>query len=84
MADMTERETTKNELYSAIDRLRAQNERLRTALTSLKRSHDTCEDSWYSCPKSPDGCADESQTGCTCGADHYNAIIDAALQESAP
>ena len=42
MADMMERETTKNELYSAIDRLRAQNERLREALTVFV---ETCDKS---------------------------------------
>lgn len=29
--------------------------------------HYYCEDSWYSCPLAEGGCADEKQTGCTCG-----------------
>ena len=32
--------------------------------------HYECDDSWYSCPKSDYGCADERQgTECNCGAD---------------
>jgi len=37
-----------------------------------KHGHYVCEDPWYSCPLSPDGCADDRQTGCTCGADKRN------------
>jgi len=29
--------------------------------------HYECEDSWYSCPKSPDGCSDDRQDICNCG-----------------
>jgi hypothetical protein len=62
--------------------LREQNERLREALTKLRRSHVYCEDTWYSCPKADEGCADDSQgEDCNCGADAANAIIAAALAE---
>ena len=40
--------------------------------------HDYCEDSWYSCPMAEEGCADDSKHGCTCGADKFNAELDAA------
>lgn len=45
-----------------------------------KVSHLNCEDPWYSCPLSSDGCADD-QAGneCTCGADHENALRAEAL-----
>ena len=32
-------------------------------------SHYYCEDSWYSCPLSEEGCADDSKSGCCCGAE---------------
>lgn len=49
-------------------------------LREAKREHRYCEDSWYSCPKDSDGCCDESQGDrCNCGADEWNARIDAAL-----
>lgn len=56
---------------------------LREALEGLKREHTNCEDCWYSCPKSVDGCCDGSQgDDCNCGADQHNAKIDAALSSS--
>jgi hypothetical protein len=34
-------------------------------------------DNWYSCPKAPDGCAnDAAGTECNCGADEHNAKVD--------
>ena len=30
--------------------------------------HRTCEDPWYSCPESEEGCANDFNSGCTCGA----------------
>ncbi len=42
-----------------------------------RRSHRECEDSWYSCPKSPGGCSNESEgKDCNCGADGCNARIE--------
>jgi hypothetical protein len=62
------------------DAARAREQKMRDVLASLRRGHDTCEDSWYSCPKSPDGCAnDGAGDDCNCGADAHNAIIDNAL-----
>ena len=38
------------------------------------------EDNWYSCPKAPDGCSDESQgTECNCGRDKKISKIVSAL-----
>ncbi|MCE5190745.1 MAG: hypothetical protein LLG08_03145 [Actinomycetia bacterium] len=54
--------------------------KMREALEKLRRSHDDVDgDCWYSCPKHPNYCGDQSRDMCTCGADNYNAIIDAAL-----
>jgi hypothetical protein len=41
------------------------------------RPHYSCdEDCWYSCPKSEDGCCDESQgSKCNCGADEHNQKV---------
>ena len=39
--------------------------------------HRQCEDSWYSCPKSEDGCANDGEGDeCNCGADDYNKQLD--------
>lgn len=63
-------------LLAAMD----ENERLRNALEGARRKHTDCEDSWYSCPKSPDGCSNDGVGHeCNCGADRVNAMIDAAL-----
>lgn len=43
------------------------------------RPHYSCEeDSWYNCPKHPDGCADDRQPVgvCNCYADKHNAEVD--------
>lgn len=48
-------------------------------VTELKalaiRRHKVCPDEWYSCPMSPDGCADPEQSGCTCGASEHNQKV---------
>jgi len=47
-----------------------------------RRSHYYCVDSWYSCPKHPEGCANDSAgTECDCGADRINAEVDAILAQ---
>ena len=51
------------------------------ALKQLYQPHLSCEDIWYSCPKSEEGCADDRQDECNCGADYYNSIITKALNE---
>jgi hypothetical protein len=44
------------------------------------RSHYYCEDSWYSCPKTEDGCSDElAGTECNCGADEHNQKVKAVF-----
>lgn len=62
------------------EKAEAECERLREALESLRSRHYECEDRWYSCPESEDGCADDRQGDeCNCGANRRNEIIDAAL-----
>ena len=52
-----------------------------TELAKLaRRDHYRCEDHWYSCPKSPDGCANDSAGDeCNCGAGSHNDKIDELL-----
>ena len=67
--------------FEEIQSLRAEVARLTAELKSLRRTeHDTCEDCWYSCPKSDEYCGDGDRNRCNCGADRINAIIDAALK----
>ena len=41
------------------------------------------DDNWYSCPKAPDGCANDSAgTDCNCGADEHNAKVEEVLKTS--
>lgn len=46
-------------------------------LTQLSmRSHHYCEDTWYSCPKAPEGCANDAEGDeCNCGADEHNSKV---------
>ena len=47
-----------------------------------RREHYTCEDSWYSCPQSEDGSAnDNAGAKCDCGAAEHNAKVDAIAAE---
>lgn len=40
------------------------------------------EDNWYSCPKAPDGCADDTvDPDCNCGADEHNTKVDEILKQ---
>ncbi len=49
-----------------------------TWLEANKQSHNYCEDTWYSCPKHEEGCANDGWgKDCNCGADDHNAEIDA-------
>lgn len=49
----------------------------------LLQWHDACEDSWYSCPQSMDGCADDSAgEECRCGLNERRAATAAALREA--
>ena len=50
------------------------------ALENNRQTHHYCEDTWYSCPKHEDGCANESEGDeCNCGADKANGEIDKAI-----
>lgn len=50
-------------------------------LQKLRLSHYCCDDEWYSCPKSPGGCADDqSEDECNCGADRHNKILDEIIE----
>ena len=50
------------------------------ALENNRRTHYYCEDTWYSCPKHEEGCANESEGDeCNCGADKANVEIDGAI-----
>lgn len=65
------------------DELKARIVELEKALREARRSHYSCEDCWYSCPLSEDGCCNESEgTECNCGASEHNAKIDTALMVS--
>jgi hypothetical protein len=54
---------------------------LREKMEKLRRSDYTCDDCWYSCPKSGDWdyCGEESRDICNCGADDHNATLDEIL-----
>lgn len=46
-----------------------------------RRDHYSCEDPWYSCPRSPDGYFnDAAGDDCNYGADALNAAIDEIMQ----
>ena len=50
-------------------------------LEELRVSHYNCGDSWYSCPKSSEGCVNEEvDDECNCGADKHNAVVDELIQ----
>jgi len=59
--------------------LMKRNRELEAALRESKRSHVICEDCWYSCPKSGECCNHNEGPECNCGADEWNAKIDALL-----
>lgn len=41
------------------------------------KTHYYCEDSWYSCPKHPEGSSDNEQPDkCSCGADNHNKKVN--------
>ena len=52
----------------------------RAVLECFKRSHYYCPDSWYTCPKHPDGCCnDDAGEECNCGVEQWNAQIEVLL-----
>ena len=49
-------------------------------LEENRESHRYCEDTWYSCPKNEEGCANDGEIDdCTCGADFQNGNLDAVI-----
>ena len=51
-----------------------------SALENNRQTHHYCEDTWYSCPKHEEGCANDAEGNeCNCGADRANEEIDAAI-----
>jgi hypothetical protein len=70
------------EVYDASD-VDARIAELEKALREAKRPHYSCEDPWYSCPKHPEGTANDFKGDeCDCGADEFNAKIDSVLMDS--
>jgi hypothetical protein len=66
-------------------RMKPTDQELIAFLVEAKRGHYYCEDCWYSCPKAAEGCCDESQgTDCNCGADEWNAKVDAMIARLEP
>ena len=64
-------------LTARVQELEGALKKIADKLPETKRSHYYCEDCWYSCPKSEDGCCNEAEGDeCNCGADKVNAIID--------
>lgn len=50
-------------------------------LESRRQGHYFCEDSWYTCPKHPEGsCNEHKPVVCDCGADKWNEEIDAFIK----
>lgn len=68
----------------AIDAALARIDELEAFIVGSKRSHFNCDDPWYSCPLSSEGCADDSKVGCDCGADRWNSKIDALMAKTDP
>lgn len=63
---------------SRIDTLEARLKEVGEELPKIKPSHYDCEgDTWFGCPKSENGCADESEGDkCNCGAEKAIEIYD--------
>lgn len=50
-------------------------------LEKLKRKHYICEDCFYSCPKSDEGCCDEREEDiCKCGVEKHNNKLDEIIE----
>ena len=46
-------------------------------LEKLRQDHVECNDCWYSCPKSENGCCNYSEgDDCNCGAEEHNNRLD--------
>ncbi len=65
-----------------LEQEKVKNERLRQRLLESKRKHYYCGDSFYSCPKTLDEYGNvDPDTQCSCGADDWNAKVDAELAD---
>jgi len=54
-----------------------------TVAERMAPKHYECEDSWYSCPLSQEGCSDDRQEKiCNCGRDELVQRITTALAEA--
>lgn len=81
-AERDEYEENLDQAYKLIDywkleaeQYKAEREELIAFLKTRYQSHYYCDDSWYSCPEHPDGCANDMITGCNCGAEKNNEEI---------
>ena len=45
-------------------------------LNKLCREHYQCEDGGYPCPLSEEGCFNDQDEDCTCGAEQHNHLLD--------
>jgi hypothetical protein len=54
--------------------------KIKDFLKNSEKAHNYCEETWYSCPKSDEGCAnDEEGENCNCGAEKYNMQLVSIL-----
>ena len=68
-------------LAFAAEQVAAERERFQPLI--VKRQHYYCEDTWYSCPKHEEGCANDAEgKDCNCGADKWNALIEAIEKDA--
>ena len=51
-------------------------------LEALKIPHYSCEDSWYSCPLSEEGCSNDNWDSgeCNCSANDHNKRVDNLIE----
>jgi hypothetical protein len=50
-------------------------------LYELRPQHYVCDgDEWYSCPLAPEGCLNDAQTECNCGAEDAKAQLETSLK----
>lgn len=56
--------------------------KIKEFVTSISNEpHEECDDPWYSCPKSENGCLNENAgDSCTCGADSRNEKVDVIIK----
>ncbi len=73
-----------NKLLTERDHLTARLEAAERLLRESRRDHLVVDgDCWYSCPKSGNCCNDgEDKDHCNCGADRWNANVDAYFSDA--